>query len=90
VEPPEVLERLVELAREAGLRVRRGGPGGGESLPATSSGVCRLRGELQVVLIDTDPLAERLAVLAGALRDQAPDLLESRYVPPAVRAWLED
>jgi hypothetical protein len=52
--------------------------------------VCRLRGELQVVLIDTDPLAERLAVLAGALRDQAPDLLESRYVPPAVRAWLED
>jgi hypothetical protein len=90
VEPPEVLELLLDLACEAGLRVQRSGPGGGELLPATSSGVCRLRGELWIVLIDSDPLAERLAVLARALRDQAPDLLETRYVPPAVRDWLDE
>jgi hypothetical protein len=89
VEPPEVLELLLDLAREAGLRVQRGRAGGGDLLPATSSGVCRLRGEFWVVLIDSDPLGERLAVLGAALRDQAPDLLETRYVPPAVRVWLE-
>lgn len=89
MEPAEVLERLLDLARDAGLRVERGRAEGGDGLPGTSSGICRLRGELWVVLIDSDPLLQRLEVLAEALRDQAPDLLETRYVPPAVRSWLE-
>ena len=85
MEPSEQLRQLCELAGEAGLSVREL-PGGDE--PAPVSAVCRVRGELWVVLSRADSLDERIAVVAGALREHAADFLESHYLPPALRARL--
>ncbi len=87
--PAEVLEALVGLCREAGLEVRgvRGAPeAAGE--PMARSGVCRVRGALWLVLSDADSVEDRIATAADALRVHAPDFLEARYLPPAVRQRL--
>jgi hypothetical protein len=89
VSPAEVLEALLGLCREAGLEVRRvrGVPeAAGE--PVARSGVCRVRGALWLVLSDADALEDRIAAAADALRIHAPDLVETRYLPPAVRQRL--
>jgi hypothetical protein len=41
-----------------------------------------------VVLAATDSLAERSEVLADALKTHASELLESHYLPPALRQML--
>jgi hypothetical protein len=84
VSPRERLEALLALAREVDLEVRRIAAG-----EAATSGVCRLRGEVFVLLAAGDPPERQLAVLAGALRDHRGDACEARYLPPAVRAALE-
>jgi hypothetical protein len=87
MERAELLDQLIALAREAGLEVRAA-RGGEPGLPL-SSGVCRVRGELWVVVVPADPLEDRIEVVAGALRTHASAFLESRYLPPALRARLE-
>ena len=82
--PLERLAALRALAREVGLEVR--GVAGSD---AAASGVCRLRGEIFVLLAAGDPPERQLAVLAGALRDHRAQACEERYLPPAVRAALE-
>lgn len=87
--PAEVLEALVALCREAGLEVRRvrGNPEAtGE--PAAQSSVCRVRGRPWLVLFESDGVEERIAAAAEALRRFAPELVEGRYLPPAVRQRL--
>lgn len=85
----EVLLQLVELAEAFGLRVRPiRGTSGAEGEPAASSGLCRVRGELWIVLASHDSLEERIAVVARALRCEASEALRSRYLPPALRARL--
>jgi hypothetical protein len=89
VEVAELLRQLIELARDAGLEVRSiAGRAAAEGEPAAASGVCRVRGETWVVLSSADSLDERVAVLARALRELAPGFLETRYLPPALRAQL--
>ena len=83
----EVLAALVELAEQAGLRVRAA-RGASDAGPLAASGVCRVRGETWVVLIGDDPLADRIAVLSGALREHAAEWLEGRWLPPALRERL--
>ncbi len=86
----EILESLFELAREAGIEVRLvGSASGGEEGPAPSSGVCRVRGELWVVLARSEPPELQIDVLAAALRSHAAALIEERFLPPAVRARVE-
>lgn len=87
MELSELLERLRDLAAEAGLEVRdlRSAADG---QPGPSSGVCRVRGETWVLLAASDALEERVEVLAQALKTHAARFLESRYLPPAVRARL--
>lgn len=85
----EVLQRLMELAEAAGLRVRPiRGTSGAEGEPAAASGLCRVRGELWIVLSNNDSLEDRVAVVAGALRSEASEWLQGRYLPPALRARL--
>ncbi len=84
MERRELLELLLDFAREAGLEVRREPRGA-----SVRSGVCRVRGAVWSVLAGADPLEEHLAVAAGALREHAGSLLEDRYLPPAVRELLE-
>jgi hypothetical protein len=85
VQPAEVLEHLVALAAEAGIRVRAAA--GAEA--ALESALCRVRGELWLVLVPADPLEHRIRVVVRALRDHAPKLLEERWLPPAVRERVE-
>ena len=85
--PPELLAALIELAEGAGLRVRRA-EGEAEGGPL-ASGVCRVRGELFVVLVASDSEEDRIAVLARALRNHAAPALETRWLPPAVRARID-
>jgi len=87
VEPGEILDHLVELAREAGIDVRVLGRGGVDVSP--ESAVVRVRGELWVVLAEADLPEQRIAVLARALREHAGPLLEGRYLPPALRDLLD-
>jgi hypothetical protein len=90
MEPSQVLEALLDVAREAGLEVRPVGKAGlepGESPPA--SAVCRVKGRVWVMLSSVDPVAIQLEVLASALRAHARDAIERRHLPPAVRALLE-
>ena len=87
MELSDLLERLSELAREAGLEVRELRAGAeGDSSPA--SGVCRVRGETWVLLAASDALEKRVEVLARALKTHAGHILEGRYLPPAVRQRL--
>ena len=87
MELSELLERLAELAREAGLEVREL-RAGAEGDPSPASGVCRVRGETWVVLAASDGLERRVEVLAQALKTHAGQILEGRYLPPAVRDRL--
>jgi hypothetical protein len=87
VETGEILDRLVELAQEVGIDVRVLSRGGGDVSP--ESAVCRVRGEVWVVLAEADLPAQRVAVLARALREHAGPELQGRYLPPALRDLLE-
>jgi len=87
MERAELLDQLVALAREAGLEVRAA-HGGEPGMPLTS-GVCRVRGELWVVLVPADALEDRIEVVADALRTHAASFLESRFLAPALRERLE-
>ena len=84
----ELLEVLFELARNAGFRIRPAGRLGPDD-PPLSSGVCRLRGELYIVLAASESLPMQIETLAAALREHANPLLEDQHLPPAVRALLD-
>ena len=87
--PAEVLEALTDLCREAGIEVRRVRVGPEASVePAVRSGVCRVRGVLWLVLCDADGVEERIGAAADALRGYAPDFVDGRYLPPALRQRL--
>lgn len=85
MEDAELLEALLELARDARLEVR---VAGADADPPVTSGACRVRGEVWVVLARADPLEHQIDALARALREHAADFLEQRYLPPVVRARL--
>ena len=87
--PESLLVALVELAEAAGLKVRaiRPGTGADGDFPATS-GVCRLRGKLWVLLAASEPVEAQTEVIARALRENCGEFLEGRYLPPAIRARI--
>ncbi len=86
MDAPQLLDLLAELAMEAGLKVQVLPPSTaseGEFLPR--SGVCRVRGEVRVILAAGEPLEDRIEAVASALREHAHEFLESRFLPPAAR-----
>jgi len=87
VESRELLDALVGLAEEAGIAVRVSGRGEGELPPR--SGLCRVRGNLLLVLSAAEPLEARIEAAAAALGAHGAALLEGRFLPPAVRERLE-
>lgn len=90
MEPPALLDALVELAEAAGLEVRvlsRGAAREGEMLP--TSGVCRLRGRWVLILAAGEPLEARIDAVAQAVLEHGGSLLDERFVAPAVRARIE-
>ena len=90
MEAPEILRFLLELAREAGVEVRRVPQGMGEpGEPPARSGVCRVGSRLFVLLAAADSVEDRIEALAAGLRAADPAALEGRFLPPAVRERLE-
>lgn len=90
MEPGELLDCLVDLAREAGLEVRRlPARAGSETESPPRSGVCRLRGRLLVLLASGDSVEDRIDAVVHGLRSLDPALLEGRWIPPAIRDRLE-
>lgn len=88
---PDLLDQLLDLARAADLEVREvRGTQSGEGEVATRSGVCRVKNKVWVLLVASDGIEERIAVLAQALATHARGYLESRYLPPAIRERLGD
>jgi len=89
MEPADLMQALMDLAREAELEIRLAGTGdGGAPELQTASGICRVRDATWVVLSQSDSVEVQLDVLADALRTHAAELLEERYLPPAVRQRL--
>jgi len=83
------MESMLEVARQAGLKVKRLGRGRLDDYEApAASGVCRLRGEVWVMLSPGDPPAAQLEVLARALREHAPEFAAAHFLPPALRERL--
>jgi hypothetical protein len=90
VESAELMLALMELAQKAELEVRTlGATGGAQAEAPVASGVCRVRGEVWVLLSASDPLDVRLEVLADALKTHRGEWLEGVWLPPAVRNRLD-
>lgn len=81
-------EALIALAGECGVGVRRI-RAASEATPGLTSGPMRLRGQPWVALVEGEPPAAHVAALADALLGFAGSALDSRYLPPAVRACLD-
>ena len=88
MESDDLLDRLLALARTAGVEVRET-KGGGEADSGPHSASCRLRGQLWVILVAGDPLEERICAVADVLDQADPGWLETHYLPPALRTRLE-
>ena len=84
--PQEQLEALLDLAGELDLEVRRLGR---SADTAQTSGVCRLRDRVFVMLAPDDPPERQVELLGAALREHRAEACESRYLPPALRTLLE-
>lgn len=84
MKPDALLQALLELADEAGLRVELA-----QGDEAVQSGACRVGDRIWVILDARDPVAHRVEALAGALRQHGAARLAGRWLPPAVRECLE-
>ena len=86
----DVLEALLELAEEAHLEVRilKGDRALDTDFPPTSA-CCRVKGEFWVMLSVNDPVELQLEALGEGLKSEAATLLETRFLPPAIRRWID-
>jgi hypothetical protein len=89
VEGHALLDFLVELAQGAGIKVRVIPRSGAEFDLAPRSGICRIRGAPWLLLAAGESLEDRIEAAATAVRVHAPQALEGRYLPPAVRERLK-
>ena len=85
VTPTRLLSELETVAARLGiaLRVERLGA----EVLGRRGGLCRIRGRTVILVDESLPIADRISVLAEAL--SAFDV-SSIYVPPVVRARIED
>lgn len=90
MERTELLDCLLDLAGELGMDVRRHKlrrVGTDEPLPRT--GLCRVRGEAWLLVMEHEPIEDRIAAVAEALRESASEQLEERYLPPRIREAID-
>jgi len=88
--PRDLLEGLLELAAAAELEVRMlsAAAGAMEHAP-TGSAACRVGTRVWVVLAPSDPPLHQAEVLAGALARFRADFLETRFLSPALREFVD-
>lgn len=84
------LAHLLELAKRAGIEVRIVSARAAQQEGApTSSGVGRVGARIWVVIVPADPPAHQALVLAQALGRHRADFLDTCFVPPALRRFIE-
>lgn len=90
MEPVELFEALLDLAKEVELEVRiLRGQNPAETDFTPDSACCRVKGKVWVVLSPNDPVDLHIRVLAWALKSEAGPALEAQYLPPAIRDVLD-
>jgi hypothetical protein len=81
----ETLQRLIELADQLGIEVRRGPAMGDSTHPGGA--VVRLRGR-EILMIDPSASVEdRIAAAAAALRGR--EALAEMFLPPVLRELID-
>jgi hypothetical protein len=90
MDPRDLLEGLLELAAAAELEVRllSVAASAAENAPSGSS-ACRVGQQIWVVLAPADPPMHQAKVLAGALARYRAGFLEARFLPPALREFID-
>lgn len=84
----DILEALFELARDEGFEIRAAGRLAPDD-PPLLSGVCRLRGQLYIVLSANESVPMQIEAMASALRENAAESLQNRHLPPAIRVLID-
>ena len=87
MDPHGQLGRLLELADELRITVRRVPASGGEG-DHPGGAFVRLRGRELLFLDPTAPVSDQIGVVAGALRGRGE--LENRYLAPEIRELLDE
>jgi hypothetical protein len=90
LQPRDLLEGLLELAVAAALEVRvlSASASAAENAPMGSS-ACRVGERVWVVLAPADPPLHQARVLAEALARYRAEFLESRFLSPALRDFVD-
>lgn len=90
MEVENLLEILLELANRTRLEVRLLSAGSmAEEFSPTRSAACRVGDRIWVVLAPDDPALRQAEVLAGALSRYRTEFLESNFLAPGVREFIE-
>lgn len=90
VDGRDLLEALLELAAAAELEVRiLSRAASGADLALSESAACRVGSRIWVVLSPGDPVDHQAEILAGALARYRSEFLESRFIAPAIREFIE-
>jgi uncharacterized protein with GYD domain len=86
----KLLEALLELASRGDLEVRvLSQSAGAADYAPTSSAACRVGDRIWVVLAPDDPILYQAEILAQALGRYRSDVLESSFIAPGVREFLD-
>lgn len=84
------VDALLELAKRAGIELRLVSARAAAEEGAPRESVCGRVGErIWVLLLPDDPPAHQAAVLAQALGRHRAAFLETCFIPPALRAFIE-
>lgn len=84
------VDALLALAERAGLELRMLSARAAAEEGAPRESVCGRLGErVWVLIVPDDPPAHQAAVLAQALGRHRAEFLETCFIPPALRAFIE-
>ena len=86
VEPHLHLRRLLDLAEEVGITIRRV-PAAGDGADHPGGALVRLKGREMLFLDPTAAPADQLAVVASALRGRQE--IANRFLPPEIRQLID-
>ena len=87
MDPHVNLSRLLELAEEAGITVRRV-PAAGDDAEHPGGAFVRLKGREMLLLDPTAAVCDQIVVVAAALRGR-PEI-ENRYLTPEIRQLIDE
>ena len=86
MDPHANLSRLLELAEELGITVRRV-PTAGDDAESPGGAFVRLKSKEMLFLDPTAPIPDQIGVVASALRGR--EEIENRYLAPEIRRLIE-